>query len=459
MENSIVGWAASSRYAKRQLRKEVLALSYHFLLDLALILVSTKLLGLLTRKIQMPQVVGSLLAGLILGPAMLNLLKETEFLSQISELGVIVILFTAGIGTNIQDLKATGKAGFLVALCGVLIPMGMGTVFAWAADYFGLIVTGSFLNDVFVGTILTATSVSITVETLRELKQLDTKVGNTILAAALIDDVLGLIALTLVSGFAGEDTNMALVLLKILLFFVFSGVMGFIALKLFRWMMDQAGGRNLRRYPVLAFVLCLIMAYCSEEFFGVADIIGAYAAGLVISCTPKATYIQSKCEPLSYLLLTPVFFAGVGIQADISGLSGKVLLFSVVLLAVAILSKLIGCGLGAKVCGFDRKACIQIGTGMACRGEVALIVANHGMSMGILSPDMMTPVIVTVVGCAILTPMLLKLAFRNQTSAEVAFQQTGLVDRYDKPEQLDLVSDQLIQADRNYQTGAKRDPK
>lgn len=423
-------------------------MSYHYLLDLALILLSTKVFGLLTRKFQMPQVVGSLLAGLILGPAMLNVLSETQFLSQLSELGVIVILFTAGVGTDIKELKRTGAAGFLVALCGVLVPLAMGTILAWVAGKTGVIIThGGFIEDVFVGTVLTATSVSITVETLKELGKLNTKVGNTILAAALIDDVLGLIALTLVSSFAGAKANILMVILKIALFFVFAIAIGFIALKLFTKMVEHNDGKNLRRYPVLAFVLCLLMAYCAEKFFGVADIIGAYAAGLVIAGTPKATYIGSKFEPISYLLLTPVFFASVGINADISGLNGKIFLFSILLLFIAIVSKIIGCGLGARLCHFSGQECIQVGTGMACRGEVALIVANRGVAMGVLSTIMMTPVIITVVGCAILTPIMLKMVFKKQ--ADQSMQESKLVDHYDETEQLDIVSERLLSQNRD----------
>ena len=415
-------------------------MSYHYLLDLALILLSTKLLGMLTRRFQMPQVVGALLAGLILGPAMLNVLKETEFLSQLSELGVIVILFTAGMTTDLRELKNAGKSGFWVALCGVLVPLAMGTAFGWLAGKAGWLPGNTLLEDVFLGTVLTATSVSITVETLKELDKLDTKVGGTILAAALIDDVLGLIALTVVSSLAGEGTSLLVVLLRIALFFVFAVVAALLANRFFRWIIDQADGRNLRRYPVLAFVLCLLMAYCAEALFGVADIIGAFAAGLVVAATPKAKYIASKFEPLSYLLLTPVFFAGIGIKAVLPELSGQTVVFSLLLLAVAILSKLVGCGLGAKLCGFSGRESVQVGTGMACRGEVALIVANRGLGMGVLSQTVMTPVIITVVGCAILTPVLLKLVFRSQP----AMQENALADRYRESEQLDIVSADLL---------------
>ena len=428
-------------------------MSYHYLLDLALILLSTKVLGMVTRRFQMPQVVGALLAGLILGPAMLDILTETEFLSQLSELGVIVILFTAGMGTDLNELRAAGKPGFLVALCGVLVPLAMGTAFGWLAGKTGWLPGNTLLEDGFLGTILTATSVSITVETLKELGKLDTKVGGTILAAALIDDVLGLIALTVVTSLAGESVSLPVVLLKIVLFFVFAVAVGFAAIRFFRWMIGRACGKNLRRYPVLAFVLCLLMAYCAEEFFGVADIIGAFAAGLVVASTPKAKYIESKFEPLSYLLLVPVFFASIGIKAVLPELNAALVLFSLLLLAVAILSKVIGCGLGAKLCGFSGRECIQVGAGMACRGEVALIVANRGMSIGVLDQALMTPVIITVVGCAVLTPVLLKLVFRGKS--QESLRENGLADRYREAEQLDIVSADLLERNRRMMKKSK----
>ena len=417
-------------------------MSYHYLLDLALILLSTKLFGIFTGKFQMPRVVGALLAGLVLGPAMLNILSETEFLSRLSELGVIVILFTAGMGTDLRELKSAGKSGFLVALCGVLVPMAMGAGFGYLAGRVGWLTDNTLLENIFLGTVLTATSVSITVETLRELGCLDTRVGSTILAAALIDDVLGLVALTVVASMAGDGSGLLLVLLKIVLFFVFAFVAAFGGIFIFRWLINHAHQKNLRRYPVFAFVICLLLAYCAEEFFGVADIIGAFVAGLVVACTSKADYIRSKFEPLSYLLLTPVFFAGIGIKVELPQLTGSLVVFSLLLLTVAILSKIIGCGLGAKVCGYNTAECIQVGIGMACRGEVALIVANRGLSMGILSQAMMTPIVITVVGCAVLTPLLLKLAFSGHSRQ--GSDQSVLVDRYHRAEKLEQVSDELL---------------
>ncbi|MCI2105966.1 MAG: cation:proton antiporter [Intestinimonas sp.] len=390
----------------------------------------------------MPQVVGALLAGLILGPSMLDVLTETRFISQMSELGVIVILFTAGMGTNIKELKKSGKAGFLVALCGVALPLGFGALLTYLCAQAGLIENGGFLSYIFVGTVLTATSVSITVETLKELGKLNTMVGNTILAAALIDDVLGLIVLTIVSSFTGDNTNILLVLVKILLFFIFAIGVGVLATKFFNWMIASAQSRNLHRYSLLAFVLCLLMAYCAEEFFGVSDIIGAYVAGLVIASTPKSDYIQSKFDPLSYLLLTPIFFASIGIGAKLPDSGGPIIVFSLLLLFIAILSKLLGCGVGARLCHFKNRECIQIGIGMACRGEVALIVANKGVSIGAFSSQLMTPIIITVVGCAILTPVMLRLVFKKSETTTLT--ESELVTSCESVERMDMISEQYL---------------
>lgn len=302
------------------------------------------------------------------------------------------------------------------------------------------------------GTVLTATSVSITVETLKEIGKLSTKAGNTILAAALIDDVLGLICLTIVTSFAGADVSIAMVLLKIIAFFVFAGVVGVLAVLLFRRYDARVEDRNLRRFPIAAFVLCLVMAYAAEDLFGVADIIGAFAAGVAIANTPKAKYIESKFAPVSYLLLTPVFFASIGIKVELPEMTPMIVLFAVLLAAVAILSKIIGCGLGARLCGFSTRQCIQIGCGMACRGEVALIVANKGMSMGLISATLFGPIIIMVVCCAVFTPIMLKAAFRGEERYE-GLVQSGLAESYDMAEQMDIVSERLMQAEKKLRSG------
>ena len=424
-------------------------MSYDYLLTICIILISTKLLSLLTGKMQMPQVVGSLLAGLLLGPAVLGLLQPSDFLNAVAELGVIVIMFSAGMGTSIQDLKNSGKSGLLVALIGVLVPLGMGT-----ALMFIFSPGESVLQAVFLGTVLTATSVSITVETLKEIGKLSTKVGNTILAAALIDDVLGLICLTVVTSLAGADVNIFIVLLKILLFFVFVGVAGLIYHKIMVWYDKKVGDRNLHRFPVISFALCLFMAWSAECVFGVADIIGAFAAGMIVATTPKSKYIESKFSPLSYLLLTPIFFANIGLKVTFSAMSGQLIVFTVCLVGVGIVSKLVGCGLGGKLCGFSGKQCLQIGFGMACRGEVALIVASKGMAMNLIPQEYFCPIIILVVCCAVFTPILLKLSFRGEDKY-AGLEQSELVDNYELGEQMDIVTNQLIESNASGQKANK----
>lgn len=431
-------------------------MSYEYLLDIAIILVSTKLLGLFTKKLHMPQVAGTLLAGLILGPAVLNIIQGSDLLSQLSEIGVIVIMFTAGLETDIRELKHAGKTGFVIACCGVLIPLICGFGLAWTVlDHS---TPDALFQSIFIGVVLTATSVSITVSTLKELGKLNTKVGSSILAAALIDDVLGIIALTIVtslSGNGGEGDNVWIVMLKIVLFLVFVVAFGFVAYRFFTWL-EKRKKRDLHRFPVLAFVLCLLMSFAAEHFFGVADITGAFAAGVVLSNTPKAKYVSSKFDTLAFLFLSPIFFANIGLKVQIDEFNLQILIFSIALTLVAILSKLIGCGLGAKAVGFQGMECAQVGFGMACRGEVALIVASKGSAMGLMPDSMMAPIVIMVVCCAIFTPILLKMCFRGKYAA-VSLTESTLVEGYQQKEMLEYAQQTLLDIEANRQDRMRKE--
>ena len=389
-------------------------LSYEFLFDLALILISTKLFGLITKKVRMPQVVGALVAGVILGPAVLNVLSETEFIQKLAELGVIVLMFTAGLETDINQLKKTGKASFIIAVLGVIIPLVGGffiaNIFNKGND------VNAILQNVFIGIILTATSVSITVETLKEMGKLKTRAGNAILGAAIIDDILGIIALTITTSLADPSINVIIVLAKIVMFFIFAGFAGY----LFHWAfikLDERYQRDLRRFVIIAFVFCLLLSFCAEEFFGVADITGAFIAGLVISDSNRSKYLNSRFETLSYMLLSPIFFASIGIKVQLTAMTKTIFIFAILLLIVAILSKVLGCALGAKLCKYSNREAIQIGTGMISRGEVALIVANKGIAMGLMLPEFLAPVVIVVVVTTIVTPILLKVVFNNKSKS------------------------------------------
>lgn len=386
---------------------------YSYLISIALILLSTKVLGLFSKVVRLPQVVGALLAGIILGPACLGIVHSTEMLSNLSEIGVIVLMFAAGLETDIDELKCSGKASFLIALIGVLVPLAGGA----AVAYFFNDSTDSnvMLQNIFIGIILTATSVSITVETLKEMGKLSTRAGNAILGAAIIDDILGIIALTVVISMADESVNIGIVLLKILGFFAFTFVAAVGYHYAFKKWTDNSAVK-LRRYVVISFVFCLVLAYCAEVFFGVADITGAFFAGLALSGTKKSEYISKRFDTLSYLLLSPIFFAGIGLKVELPKMNGEIVLFTVLLCVVAALTKVIGCGLGAKICKYTSKESLQIGVGMISRGEVALIVANKGEAVGLMSDKFFAPVIIMVVFTTVVTPVLLKLVFKDKTS-------------------------------------------
>jgi len=396
---------------------------YGYLLSIAIILLSTKILGLTTQKFKLPQVVGALFAGLIIGPAILNIIPQESMnlLNHISEIGVIVLMFEAGLETDIKELKKTGLASFIIALIGVIVPLLGGFGLAYIYNKENTLDTPIYLQNLFIGIILTATSVSITVETLKELGKLSTKSGNAILGAAIIDDILGIIALTIVTSLASPNSGsggVGIVLLKILGFLIFVGIVcvGF-HMFMNKWCVTESG-KDLRRYVIISFVFCLLVSYCAEVFFGVADITGAFFAGVAIAHTPKSEYITSRFNTLSYLLLSPVFFASIGLKVDLSGFSSNILVFTMLMLVIALLSKVVGCGLGAKMCGFNMSDSVKIGVGMISRGEVALIVANKGDAIGLMHKEYFAPIIIMVVFTTIITPILLKVVYKEKSEPE-----------------------------------------
>lgn len=391
--------------------------SYEFLLVIAIILLSTKTFGLLSSHVHMPQVVGALMAGIILGPSCLGIVQETDFLLKTSELGVIILMFIAGLDTDIDELKNTGLTSFVVAISGVIFPLigGFGAYmvfFAQSAD------PVTVLKGVFVGVVLTATSVSITVETLREMGKLKGKVGTTILGAAVIDDILGIIILSFLSGFTGGNENPFMVLTKIGGFFIFLAVVGIGIYYVFRKMEDVVGTK--RRVAVYGFAFCLILSYIAEKFFGVADITGAYFAGIILCNIAKTRqYIVKKITVSSYLLFSPVFFASVGIKTDLHSLNSQFILFALVLLIIAVITKIIGCGLGAKLCGISNLDSFRIGVGMVSRGEVALIVAQKGMQAGLIDTALSPAIVLVVIMTTLLTPIMLSFIMKEKASEKL----------------------------------------
>ena len=408
--------------------------------EIAVILLSTKVLGIVTKRFALPQVVGALLAGLLLGPAMLGVLQETTLMDQLAELGVIVLMFNAGLETDLGELKKAGRSAFVIALIGVLVPLAGGFVLA------SLFNQGSdaFLQNVFIGVILTATSVSITVETLKEIGKLSTRSGNAILGAAIIDDVLGIVALTIITSLSGTGANVLLVLVKIAAFFAISVVVWILLHRLVEWWFKRYD-RDKRRFVVISFAFCLLYAYLAEELFGVADITGAYIAGLIFAKTPRVTYLQDRFDTLSYTLLSPIFFASIGLKVVLPQMSGTIVLFSVLLILWSVVSKILGCGLGSKLCGYSNQDSLRIGVGMISRGEVALIVANNGIAAGLMKDEFFGPAVLMVIATTILTPILLKVVYHGKEKDYSDLQESDLVNRYEDAAAFDLATQALLE--------------
>ncbi len=394
-------------------------MNYEFLLWIALILISTKVLGLLCKAVNLPEVVGALLAGVILGPSALNLMSMQgdtgTLLGYVAEMGVIFLMFSAGLDTDLKELKANLGASFITALIGVIVPL-IGGMIGYAL-YFGEDLSNydQMLQSLFVGVVLTATSVSITVETLREMGRLSGKVGMTILGAAIIDDILGMIVLAVVSSMKDTSVKPAAVLIKIVLYFVLILVL-FLATTHLEFAFSKNDHK--RRVAIFAIAFCFILAYVSEVGFGIADITGAYFAGVMLCRSKIRDYVDIKIHDVSTVFFSCIFFASVGLKVTMGGMTLKIWLFAVILTGIAIITKMIGCGLGAKICKFTWKESLQTGVGMISRGEVALIVAEKGRQVGLISEDLFAPIILVVIVTTLITPILLKVVFKGEKPAE-----------------------------------------
>lgn len=392
--------------------------SYLVFKDLAIIIVFAKFFGILARKCKAPQVVGEIVAGLIIGPSILGLVAQTEFLSEMAEIGVVLLMFSAGLETNLNDLKKTGLKAFLIALAGVIVPLIGGTLLYMCFYGFDAIGTDGFIRAVFIGVIMTATSVSITVETLKEMGKLKGKIGTTIISAAIIDDIIGIIVLSFAIGLKNPETNPVSVIGNTIIFFSIAIVCGYVIYKIFKKINYRYP--HTRRIPIIGLALCLTFAYMAEKYFGIADITGAFLAGVILCSVRDSDYIAEKMDINSYMLFAPIFFASIGLKTQINEMSVGLLVFSICFVVVALLTKIVGCGLMSRICGFKGVNCIKIGVGMMTRGEVALIVAQKGLTEGILDAKYFTSVIILIVISSIATPIILKVLFKGDEKKELA---------------------------------------
>lgn len=392
--------------------------AYTIFKDLAIIIVFAKIFAIIARKLKAPQVVGQIIAGLLIGPSVLGLVQQSDFLLQMAEIGVVILMFSAGLETNLKDLMKTGPIAFLIACAGVFIPLVGGSLLYMG--FYGMSPWGSdeFYKAVFIGVIMTATSVSITVQSLKELGKLKGKVGTTILSAAIIDDVIGIIVLTFVIGFKNPDSNPGKVVISTILFFAFALIVGFVLYKIFK-KLDKRYPHT-RRIAILGLALCFAFSYIAEVYFGIADITGAYVAGIILCSIQDSEYIAEKMDINSYMLFGPVFFASIGLKTTIDNVNGEILLFSLGFVLVALIAKIVGCGLMAKICRFNTADSVKIGVGMMTRGEVALIVAQKGLSVGLLSPVYFTSVILLIIVSSISTPIILKVLYSKDKIQEEA---------------------------------------
>ena len=401
---------------------------------LAIILFATKLLGMATRKLGLPQVVGMVIAGLLIGPAVFSQLPgsfngiinpttiEMDVLSTFSQIGVVLILFSSGLETDLKDLKTSGFASTMIALFGVAVPLILGALMA--ALFMGgvgetLHSSEKLMNALFIGCILTATSVGITVETLRELGKLNTKLGTTVLSAAIIDDVMGIIVLSLITSLKGGG-NPAFTLLKAAMFFAFSIGLGVVMRIVFKWIEEKYPHK--RRTGIFALSMCFIYAYCAETFFGIAAITGAYMAGVMLSGLSDTKFVDKKILVNGYMIFSPIFFAFIGISADFSNFKADDIWFALAFVMIGITAKIIGCGGMARVLGFKGKQAAAVGCGMIARGEVALAVYStaawliyfdDGKLVGI---DPLFATIMLIISTSILCPILLKVLLKDSVN-------------------------------------------
>lgn len=383
--------------------------AYAVFKDLAIIIVVAKFFGLLARKIKMPQVAGEIIAGLLIGPSVLGLVDQTDFLTQMAEIGVVMLMFSAGLETDLKEMKKTGLIALLIACAGVFIPLVGGTILYSCFYGWGAVGSEQFLKAIFIGCIMTATSVGITVQALRELGHLSGKVGTTIMSAAIIDDVIGIIVLTFVIAMKDPNVKPGKVVIQTVLFFIFALVVGYVCYKIFK-KVDQRYPHT-RRIPIAGLALCFSMAYIAEHYFGIADITGAFVAGIILCNIRDSKYIAEKMDINSYMLFGPIFFASIGLKTDISGINASILLFAAAFVVVALITKIVGCGLVAKITGFNWPDSLKVGVGMMTRGEVALIVSQKGLAVGLMSPIYFTAVILLIIVSSISTPIILKVLY------------------------------------------------
>ena len=341
-----------------------------------------------------------------------------EGITFIAEIGVILIMYSAGLSTDVKQIKASGKSAIAITLLGVIVPLLLGFLVAGAFNGFsgtaslGGAEVKKVYSNLFYGVILTATSVSVTIQTLKELGKLNSKVGTCVISAAIIDDIIGVVVLSVILSIAqGDASEIAFVILKTVGFFVCAIIVAFLMRKLFKHL--EAKYPHHRRLPIYGLAFCFLLSYVSEAAFGIADITGAYVAGLILAGRTSTSYLERRTDIASYIIFTPVFFAKIGITTEWQAIDPKFLGFGLAFIAAGIAGKLIGCGLGAKMTGLTLKDSYRAGIGMMCRAEVCLICAQKGIDAHLVDPNIQIFIIMLIILTSFSVPLLLKLSYKN----------------------------------------------
>ncbi len=393
-----------------------------FTLALVVIIVAAKLGGYVSYKLNQPSVLGELIVGIILGPSVLNFLHWPYFsdehlaesISHLAEVGVLLLMFIAGLDLHLSDLAKSGKVSALAGIFGVVVPMGLGALV-------GVLFQLDMLASLFIGLVLSATSVSISAQTLMELNVLRSRVGIGMLGAAVFDDVLVVLGLSVFVAVlqAGGGSSWVSILLVIVQMVVYLGI----AIAAGIWLLPRLSNW-VEKLPIskgliaFAFVVALLYAWAAEALGSMAALTGAFLAGLMFSQTRVKDYIESGISTLAYAVFVPIFFVNVGLSADARQLTVQSLLLMLVMIVVAVIGKVFGAGIGARLAGFTNLESIQLGVGMMSRGEVGLIVAAVGILEGLISQQTFAAVVGVVIITTLMTPPALRSLFSR--SAAVA---------------------------------------
>lgn len=379
-----------------------------YLAVLCLILITTLLAGQLSRRIGLPAVIGQLLVGVLLGPAVLDWIKPGTFINDFSKIGVIILMFIAGLESDLDLLKKYLKPSIIVAVCGVILPI---VLISGYGDLIGM----SKSAYLFLGITFAATSVSISVEVLKELRVLDSVAGTTILGAAVVDDIVTVLALSLLvsmtkaSGAGVPKLPLGVSLILQLLFF---GIIYLLVKYIAPILMRLSGRFTLNvSETTMSMIICLAMAVLAD-LVGLSAVLGSFFAGVAVAQTHFKDEIDAKIEPIGYAVFIPVFFVSVGLNMTLSDLKNT-WLFIVIATILAIIGKLGGCAIGAKLSGLKWRDAYQIGAGMISRGEMALIVAQIGYDAHLLSDDYYSAVICVIVITTLLAPIILRHAIKT----------------------------------------------